>query len=446
MTGAAAVPTASGVPHRIEADLLVTAADPPTVRDGVVVLDGRSITYAGSAAGAPATPDAVVVRCRTAMPGLWDCHVHLTGLPTLDLNALVSTPVALRAARTVDDLSAAVDAGVTSVRELGGLGTALATAVAEGSVRGPTIYAAGALLSPTAGHADLHGLPLDCVERHAHSELRLADGPSEAARAAREQLRRGAKVIKMCASGGVLSELDHPLHQQFTVAEMRAIVEVAGMAGRVVAAHCHGKAGIMAALEAGARTIEHGTFLDEEACSAMREHGAVLVPTCTAIAEVIDSGIAPAFATEKLAQVAATHTSAVSLAHAHGVMIAAGSDLMISGRTRAASWGRHGREPGLLVRAGLSPLEAILAATSRARATVGDQAALAGELRAGWDADVITLDADPLADIGVLADPDRVTGVWIHGVRVKYGDPVPLDPRSNGDPARHHAAVPTVGS
>src|SRR5260370_23396971 len=105
-------------------------------------------------------------------------------------------------------------------------------------------------------------------------------------RAVREQLRRNARVIKICASGGVMSEIDHPVHQQFTAAELAVIVEVAGLADRVVAAHCHGKPGIMAALAAGVRTIEHGTYLDEEACDAMIETGAILVPTRTIVEEI----------------------------------------------------------------------------------------------------------------------------------------------------------------
>ena len=117
--------------------------------------------------------------------------------------------------------------------------------------------------------------------------FRLADGTAECMRAVREQLRRGAAVIKVCASGGVLSEVDHPVHQQFTDAELRAIVEVAGLADRVVAAHCHGKPGIMAALRAGVATIEHGTYLDEEACDAMRETGTILVPTRTIIENIL---------------------------------------------------------------------------------------------------------------------------------------------------------------
>jgi imidazolonepropionase-like amidohydrolase len=293
----------------------------------------------------------------------------------------------------------------------------LAKAVAEGAIEGPAIYAAGAVLSTTGGHGDLHGYPLPWVSEV--GEFRLADGPADCARATREQLRLDARVIKVCASGGVLSEVDHPIHQQFTVAELEAIVEVAGMAERVVAAHCHGKPGIMAALEAGVRTIEHGTYLDREAADAMRECGAILVPTRTIVQEIVDSGAAPAFALAKLAAIAERHADTVALAREAGVTVVMGSDLSVSGSALPASWGRHGRELSLLVESGFSPLEAIEAATAAAPATLGPQAPRAGLLAAGYDADVIVLDADPLADIGVLAQPAHVTGVWRAGRRVK---------------------------
>ena len=214
------------------------------------------------------------------LPGLWDCHGHFMGSRVLDLARLPQEPTALRAARSARDLTNALNAGITSVREVGGLGVYLAQAVREGVLDGPSIYAAGAVLSTTGGHGDLHSYPLSWVEDFGRYDgtFRLADGTSECMRAVREQLRRGAAVIKVCASGGVLSEVDHPVHQQFTDAELRAIVEVAGLADRVVAAHCHGKPGIMAALRAGVATIEHGTYLDEEACDAMRETGTILVP------------------------------------------------------------------------------------------------------------------------------------------------------------------------
>ena len=353
---------------------------------------------------------------------MWECHGHFLGTRTFDLAQLPLEPEALRAARCTRDLRAALDAGITSVRDVGGLGVHLARAVAEGHLDGPAIYGAGAILSTTGGHADLHTFPLDWMRDFSGREglMRLADGPDECARAAREQLRRNAKVIKVCASGGVLSEVDDPIHQQFTVPELRAIVEVAGLADRVVAAHCHGKPGIMAALRAGVRTIEHGTFLDAECCDAMRESAAILVPTRTIIEDMLaNKAVVPDYAMAKLEAIADTHAQAVTRAYEHGVTIAMGTDIALTGADLPNSWGQNGSEPGYLVKLGMSPLEAIEAATATGPLTVGPQAPLSGRLAEGYDADVITLDADPLADIGVLGAPDHVTGVWTRGRRVK---------------------------
>src|SRR5271170_4469346 len=188
---------------RIEAELLIPGRGAP-IRDGVVLLDGPRISYAGPAAVAPESPDASVTRVATVMPGMWDCHGHLVGARQLDLNQVALEPVPVRAARCARDLRAALDAGITSIREVGGLGIYLARVVAEGVLDGPAIYAAGAILSTTGGHGDLHAFPLEWIE---DSDMaRLADGPDECVKAVREQLRRNARVIKVCASGGVLSE------------------------------------------------------------------------------------------------------------------------------------------------------------------------------------------------------------------------------------------------
>ncbi|HZD67943.1 MAG TPA: amidohydrolase family protein [Actinomycetes bacterium] len=394
------------------------------MRDGVVVLDGPTIAYAGPAADAPATGQASSTRAVAVLPGLWDCHGHLLGARSLDLVRLPLEPIALRAARCAGDLRAALDAGVTSVREVGGLGVHLARAVQEGTLDGPTIYGAGAILSVTGGHGDLHSLPLPWVEELGRwGEGRLCDGVDGCIQAVREQLRRNARLIKVCASGGVLSELDDPIHQQFTAAELRAMVEVAALAERVVAAHCHGKPGIMAALQAGVRTIEHGTYLDEEACQAMRECGAILVPTRTIVQQMLDSDEVPPYALRKLAAIADRHAKAVALAHQQGVTIAMGTDIAISGAGLVDSWGRNGRELPLLVEAGLMPLEAIQAATANGPLTLGPQAPRSGQLAEGYDADLVMLDGDPLADITILADPAHVVGVWKAGRRVKSARP-----------------------
>ena len=410
--------------ERITADLLIPGRGQP-VRGGVVVLDGKQISYAGPAAGAPDTPGAAASQAVTVMPGLWDCHGHFLGSRTFDLGQLPLEPVALRAARSARDLRAALDAGVTSVREVGGLGIYLARAVAEGLLDGPVIYSAGAVLSTTGGHGDLHAYPLPWMDQFplltGHGgELRLADGIAECMRAVREQLRRNARVIKVCASGGVLSEVDHPVHQQFTVAELRTIVEIAGLAERVVAAHCHGKPGIMAALEAGVRTIEHGTYLDDEACDAMRETGAILVPTRTIVEDMLAHlDVVPDYAATKLVAIAGRHAQATTRALERGVTIAMGTDIGLTGSDLPNSWGMNGRELAHLVALGMTPLQAIDAATATGPLTLGPQAPRSGRLEARFDADVITLDADPLADIGVLADPAHVTGVWTGGRRVK---------------------------
>jgi imidazolonepropionase-like amidohydrolase len=411
--------------HRIEADLLVPGRGEP-VSDGVVVLEGDQISYAGPAAGAPETPHATRHRAAAVLPGLWDCHGHFLGTRTLDLGRLPLEPLALRAARCARDLRNALDAGVTSVREVGGLGLELAHAVDEGVLAGPAIYAAGAILSTTGGHGDLHSFPLPWMEDYARQAgtMCLADGVAGCQRAVREQLRRGARLIKVCASGGVLSELDDPIHQQFPAAELRAIVEVAGLAERPVAAHCHGKPGIMAALEAGALTIEHGTYLDDECCDAMRESGAILVPTRTIIEDMLaSSGIVPGYAMTKLRAIADVHAEAVARALERGVTIASGTDIALTGLELPNSWGHNGKELAHLVDLGMTPLAAIEAATAAAPATLGLQAPRSGLLATGYDADVITVDADPLADISVLAKPAHVTAVWTAGRQVKGAGP-----------------------
>ena len=291
------------------------------------------------------------------MPGLWDSHTHVLGFPPGSSGyAEVAGPAATRAARATDGLRRALDAGITSVRELGGLGLFLAPVVEEGLLVGPTIYAAGSVLSVTGGHGDVHTFPVEWVHGTARmgADFRLADGEAECAKVVREQLRRNAKIIKVCASGGVMSEIDDPIHQQFTLRELRTVVEVAGLAERSVAAHCHGKPGIMSALEAGVLTIEHGTYLDDEACAAMKETGAILVPTLTILQEVLSMENVQPQALRKLNAIVDVHRENVTRAYEAGVKIAMGSDVGMTG-DGPASWGRNGLELELLAEENVVP-------------------------------------------------------------------------------------------
>lgn len=308
------------------------------------------------------------------MPGMWECHGHFVGSRGLDMALLLHEHPSLCGARAAVDAARVLQAGFTSVREVGGVGIHLAGAVAEGTIAGPTIYAAGAFLSQTGGHGDVHRVPLSWVhESSARLGKRLlCDGVAECIRGVRLQLRSNAKVIKVCASGGVLSEVDDPIHQQFSDAELRAIVEEAGRADRIVAAHCHGKPGIMAALRAGVKTIEHGSYLDGEAAAAMRERGAILVPTRFIIDRMVAlSDRVPPFAAAKIVAIAERH------------------------------------------------LEAIEAATATGPLTLGPQAPRSGLLAEGYDADVLGVVANPAEGITVLADPANITHVWKAGLAVK---------------------------
>jgi imidazolonepropionase-like amidohydrolase len=399
---------------RIEADLLIPGRGEP-ISDGVVITAGRGIAYAGPATDAPPTADATTVRVPVAMPGLWDSHIHFIGATTTDLHDMLRTPIPEMAVRAAADATATLDAGVTSTREVGGFGLEFAAAIDDGTVRGPSIYGAGSILSTTAGHADAHSFDLDFIERSHHWIGELCDGVPECLKAVRKQLRKDAKVIKICASGGVMSEIDHPIHQQFSDEELRAIVEEAGRAERYVAAHTHGLPGIRAAIAAGCQTIEHGSYLDDETAQIMAERGTVYVPTRFIVNQLLGLEAAlPRYAFEKAVMVADRHAQAMKVAVSNGVTIAMGTDIFTPG-----SYGQNSAEIRFLQDAGMSALAAIEAATANGPLTLGPQAPRSGRLHPGYDADVIALDFNPLDDNTGWGDPDRVTHVWKFGSLVK---------------------------
>lgn len=404
---------------RIEATRLIPGRE-DVIDGGVVLFDDTGITFAGSSEDAPDTPDAEVVKTDTVMPGMWECHGHFIGIYTANIPEAFTTRTQLSSMRVTKDAGAALQAGFTSVREMGGLGTFLDRAVEEGAVTGPNIYASGGMLSMTAGHGDYHSVDIDLARQlHADTwgEDNIVDGPDECRAGVRRMLRLGAKVIKVHASGGVLSELDDPHLPQFSKAELEAIVDEAARMERVVGAHCHGKRGIMAALDAGIKTIEHGTFLDEEAASAMVETGAILIPTRFIVDLLVREGEAhgmPEYAKEKIQMTAEAHADGMALAIEKGVKIALGTDIWATG-----VWGRNAEELPLMVDCGMTPLQAIETATANAPATLGPQAPNAGQLKDGMDADVICVSGDPSSDVAVLADPENVTHVFKGGVRYK---------------------------
>ena len=406
--------------ERIEADLLIPGRGEP-IRNGCVVLDGSTIAFAGPIEGAPKSPGGTPVhRVPVVMPGLWDCHGHFMGIRATNVEDIAKTSLPVLTARSVADANRALVAGFTSVRDLVGLGIHLARVVDEGTIQGPHIYGGGAMLSPTAGHGDLHMFPTSYIHAlgAAGYFFQLCDGISEGLHGVRNQLRLGARVIKVCASGGVMSEMDHPVHQQFSDEELQAIVGEAARAERIVAAHCHGKPGIMAALHAGCGTIEHGSYLDEEAVDLMIQRKAILVPTRYILERLIALGpkmSIPDYAYRKVVAIGDQHKRSLQLAIRKGVRIALGTDIWSTGEGTIAPWGQNAQELVHLVDAGMKPLQAIEAATANAPMTLGPQAPKSGQLKAGFDADVLAVRKDPLGDIAVLASPENLITVWKSG-------------------------------
>ena len=404
---------------RITAEVLIPGKGDP-ISDGTVITDGDNIVYAGPTAGAPPTsPGDVETTVPAIMPGMWESHGHFFGSPIPDLERIASADPASLVARATADAAATLNGGITSVREAGGIGISLKPVIDEGTIAGPRIYGAGAILSTTGGHGDIHGLPLDFVHSLGNRGFglgQLADGVPECLRAVRKQLRRGAHVIKICASGGVLSEIDHPIHQQFSHEELVAIVEEAARAERIVAAHCHGDPGIVAALKAGVKTIEHGSYLTEESAQMMIDADAILVPTRFVVAALLGmEEILPPYADRKGVMIAERHAMAMKIAVAAGVKIAMGTDIFVSG----PMYGTNSLEVKYLMDAGMTDLEAIEAATATGPLTLGPLAPKSGQLREGYDADIIAFDTNPLDDISIWGNPNRVTHIWKEGNLVK---------------------------
>jgi imidazolonepropionase-like amidohydrolase len=421
------------VATRIEADVLIPGAGDP-VPNGCVVFEGPGISYAGPVECAPSGSSSdTVISGKAVLPGLWDCHTHFHGVRKESLEEGLATTAWLGVLRSTKDAEKAIAAGFTSVRELGGYGIRLAPAVNEGTILGPHIYASGTQLTPTAGPGDsrLFALEMVRIDREMNELPGPCDGVPECLLAVRKVLRLGAAVVKVFVSGAITNPATNPQHQTFSMEELRAIVEEAARSDRAVAAHAHGKAGIMAALRAGARTIEHGTYLDDEAVELMLEKQAIFVPTRWIMNRAVEMGEKLAIPSEILArerEVSDRHREALRLAVRRHVPIALGTDTFGSGEGATTYWGGNGHELPLMVdEGGMTPLEAIEAGTAMGPRTLGALAPRSGQLRAGYASDVILLREDPLKRIAALADPRNVLRVW------KDGRPVvgrPDDPGS----------------
>lgn len=375
----------------------------------VVVRDGRIAEVRPGTTGAEAAGRRLDLSDRTCLPGFTDLHVHLgsQSSPQSYSEGFRLDPVDY-AYRSVGYAEKTLAAGFTSVRDLGGeVALHLRDAINQGLVKGPRIFAAGKSIATTGGHADPTNGWNDAL-----SHLVGPPGPTEgvvnsvddARQAVRQRYKDGSDVIKITATGGVLSYAASGDAPQFTVDEVKAIVDTAKDYGYRVAAHAHGKEGMARAILGGVTSIEHGTYMDEEVMRLMKAHGTWYVPTIYAGRFVADKakidGYFPDVVRPKAARIGALIQDTAGKAYRNGVKIAFGTDMGVGPH------GDNAREFLYMVEAGIPAAQALQAATLRAAEVLGvdDQ----GVLEAGRRADIIALPGDPVADIGNVLKVDFV--------------------------------------
>ena len=372
----------------------------------ITVKDGRIVSVEAGYKPGPKGVEVINLRDAYVLPGLIDSHVHITSEngPDQRIKEFEETTVD----QAFDGAGFAYKtlmAGFTTVQDVGGSNDAvfgLRDAIAKGMVPGPRMRAAGQAISVTGGHGDVNGYSPEVMALFTGTNI--CNGADDCRRAVRQQVKEGADVIKITATGGVLSNTKAGLEQQFTDDELKAIVEAAHAMGRQVTAHAHGKGGVDAALRAGVDSIEHGTYTDDETIALFKEHNAILVPTVLAGATVtgwVNEPWLPAPSRAKAAIIGPLMQDMLRRAHEGGVTVAFGTD------TGVSRHGQNAEEFALMVGAGFTPEEAIRSATVVASKHVEMDADI-GTIEAGKYADIIAVNGDPLKDVTELEDVDFV--------------------------------------
>ncbi len=381
------------------------------IQNAFILIEGERIVAVGPNVMVPAGAEVIDLKAMTVLPGLIDSHTHLTFAPGVGGLAGVTQSTARQALAGAKNARITLMAGFTTVRNLGAKGysdIALRDAINAGDVPGPRIIASGPALSITGGHADENYLPWDF---HYQGDG-VADGVEGVRAKTREIIKYGADVIKFCATGGVLSLGDDPKHAAFTLDEMKTIVSEAHRLGRKVAAHAHGGEGLKQAVIAGVDSIEHGTYIDDEGIRLMKEKGTYLVPTIYLTDWFLENyeklGL-PAEIIAKAKEVMPAMKRNLTHAVQQGVPVAFGTDAAVYPH------GQNAREFAVLVRMGLTPLQAIQTATVHASRLLGREDRI-GAVEVGKFADLVAVEGDPTKDVTEL---ERVKFVMKGGVVVR---------------------------
>jgi imidazolonepropionase-like amidohydrolase len=390
----------------VRAGTLIDGTGAAPLRDvSLLVRDGKIETITANGAAPSARDDVIDASGMTVLPGLIDCHDHLAN-HGYDLTGRwgLSERTSTRHLRTAEVITQTLGMGYTAIRDGGGLDAGFRAAVEEGLIKGPRLYTAVAIISPIGGIGDrVSPSGHECfVPNDPSLPNSIANGVDEVRRVVRTMVRAGAHVIKCATTGGASSRAGHgPMDQAFDADEMRALCDESHALGRKVMCHALGGAGLRIALEAGVDSIEHGCYLDDdpELIVMMAERGVFFVPTLL-VYEYHSESKSP-HVRERARALRDHHLASIHRAMAAGVKVVAGTDA--GGHGHPANAG----ELRCLVDAGLSPMQAIQAATGWAAECLGVEREL-GTLEKGKRADFIVVDGDPLADIRILLDPKRI--------------------------------------
>jgi imidazolonepropionase-like amidohydrolase len=362
-----------------------------------IIITGDRITAIAPTASTPkqAGDTEIDLTKYTVMPGLIDVHTHLTMATNFDPYFELSMTPAKEAIIGVENAKVTLEAGFTTVRNVGAndyTDVALRDEINAGHITGPHMQVSGPALGITGGHMDENLLP---YEYHVHGQA-VADGIPAVQHQVRENIKYGADLIKIGATGGVLSKGDDPQASQYTLEEMQAIVADAHRLGRKVAAHAHGGQGILWASEAGVDSIEHGSYLNDEGIAMMKKHGTYLVPTAYLIDWVQQYGNLPPLYQQKMKDVSAVEKQNAIKAIKAGVKIALGTDAAVYPH------GLNAHEVDVYVNQfGMSPLAGIQTGTINAADLMGWTDRV-GTIEPGKFADIIAIDGDPLKDVQIL--------------------------------------------
>ncbi len=384
------------------------------LENGMVLVENDRITYVGEQKETLISKEMERIDAKggTIMPGFIDAHIHLSG--TESVHFVDSSPFACLLT-AVKDLSDLVDAGVTGVRDMSLFGKHLKEAVECGNIKGPRIMPGGRVLSVSAGHCDFD--TNRTVEEANKNDLTgyLVDGVEECLKGVRQQFRDGAEFIKICATGGVSSAVDNVNDVQFSMEELKVMIEEAARHGTYVTAHCTGTAGTLQALKAGIGCVEHGVMLDEECIKIMKEKNIPLVTTLSVALGIADMKNLPDFMMKKAVSVKESAMHSFQMAHEAGIRVALGTDYSNSQNT---PFKQIGKEFYSLTRCGYTPMEAIKAGTINGAYLMRKDREI-GSLEVGKLADLVVVDGNPLEDIRCLSDADHVKLVMIGGNVVK---------------------------